>query len=197
MFPDDFQGVVAGAAANPRTGQAFEAIWIANAVLRDPASFIPPAKYPVVHKAVLDACDGLDGVKDGVLDDPRKCHFDPQVLACKSGDAADCLTQPQIEAVKKIYTPPSATPDSAPVFPGFLPGAELGWSAMAGGPGPSAILEDHFKYVVFKDPKWDWKTFDFSADVARTRDADIDINGNPIVDALDPLISTFFYRTGS
>src|SRR5262249_13367600 len=147
MYPDDFQGVVAGAAANPRTGQALEAIWIANAVLRDPASFIPPAKYPVIHKAVLDACDALDGVKDGVLDDPRQCRFDPQVLECKSGDAADCLTKPQIEAVKKIYTPAPGA------FSGLLPGTELGWGAMAGGPDLNPILSDHFKYVVFKDPK--------------------------------------------
>ncbi len=104
-YPDDFQGVIAGDPANPRTGQAFEAMWIANAVLRDPSSFIPAAKYPVIHKAVLDACDALDGVKDGVLDDPRKCHFDPGVLACKAGDGPDCLTAAQVEAVKKIYTP--------------------------------------------------------------------------------------------
>ena len=59
----------------------------------------------MIHKAVLDACDALDGVKDGVLDDPRKCHFDPAVLACRAGDAPDCLTAAQVEAVKKIYTP--------------------------------------------------------------------------------------------
>jgi feruloyl esterase len=191
MFPDDFQGVIAGAAANPRTGQAFEAYWVADAVLRDPASFIPPAKYPVIHQAVLAACDALDGVKDGVLEDPRKCEFDPKVLQCKGGDAPDCLTAAQVVAAKKIYTPPSATQDSTPVFAGFLPGTELGWAAMAGGPGLNPILEDHFKYVVFKDPKWDWKTFDFSADVKRTLDADIGLDLNPIVDAPDPNIQPF------
>jgi feruloyl esterase len=146
LYPDDFQGIIAGAPANPRTGQAFEAMWIANAVLRDPASYIPPAKYPVIHKAVLDQCDALDGVKDGVLDDPRKCKFDPQVLLCKNGDSGDCLTAPQVEAARKIYTSPTVPQTEARIFPGFLPGTELGWAGMAGGPEPNAILNDHFKY---------------------------------------------------
>jgi feruloyl esterase len=191
-FPDDFQGVIAGAAASPRTGQAFEAMWIANAVLRDPASFIPPAKYPVIHKAVLDACDALDGVKDGVLDDPRKCHFDPSVLACRAGDAPDCLTMPQVEAVKKIYTPATQPVTDELLFPALMPGSELGWAGMAGGPEPNAVLYDHFKYVVFKDPNWDWKTLNFTTDVDLTRKADQStITDGATIDATNPLIQSY------
>jgi feruloyl esterase len=191
-FPDDFQGVIAGAAASPRTGQAFEAMWIANAVLRDPASFIPPAKYPVIHKAVLDACDALDGVKDGVLDDPRKCHFDPSVLACRAGDAPDCLTTAQAEAVKKIYTPATKPVTDELLFPALMPGTELGWAGMAGGPEPNAVLYDHFKYVVFKDPNWDWKTLNFTTDVDLTRKADQStITDGATIDATNPLIQSY------
>ena len=190
MYPDDFQGVLAGAPANPRTGQAFEAMWIANAVLRDPASYIPPAKYPVIHKAVLEKCDALDGVKDGVLDDPRKCQFDPDVLLCKSGDGPDCLTAPQVEAARKIYTSPTMARTPQRIFPGLLPGTELGWAGMAGGPEPNAILNDHFKYVVFKDPAWDWKTLDFEDDYNRTRKED-----HGIIDAVEPNIQAFLYRS--
>jgi feruloyl esterase len=191
-FPDDFQGVIAGASASPRTGQAFEAMWIANAVLRDPASYIPPSKYPVIHKAVLDACDALDGVKDGVLDDPRKCQFDPSVLACKSGDQQDCLTRPQVEAVKKIYTAAKNTTTDEVIFPPLMPGSELGWAGMAGGPEPNAILNDHFKYVVFKDPSWDWKTLNFTTDVDLTRKADRStIAAGSVVDATDPIIQSY------
>jgi feruloyl esterase len=188
-YSDDFQGVIAGAPATPRTGQAFEAMWIANAVLRDPASYIPPAKYKIIHKAVLDACDALDGVKDGLLDDPRKCHFDPQAIVCKSADKPDCLTAPQAEAAKKIYSPVTKSDNGAPIFQGFVPGAELGWGAMAAGPEPNAILNDHFKYVVFKDPNWDWKTLNFASDVDLTRKID-----NGTIDAVNPLIQAFLVR---
>lgn len=191
-FPDDFQGVIAGASANPRTGQAFEAMWIANAVLRDPASFVPPAKYALLHRAVVGACDGLDGVKDGVLDDPRKCHFDPEALACKSGDTPDCLTAPQVEAVRKIYTPARNSLNGEILSPALMPGSELGWAAMAGGPGPNPILNDHFKYVVFKDANWDWKTLDLSADVDKTRNADhSNLADGTIMDATNPYIQGF------
>jgi feruloyl esterase len=189
-YPDDFQGVIAGDPANPRTGQAFEAMWIASAVLRDPASFIPTAKYLVIHKAVLDACDALDGVKDGVLDDPRKCQFDPGVLACKTGDGPDCLTAPQVEAVKKIYTTAENTLTGEVLFPPLMPGSELGWAGMAGGPEPNAILNDHFKYVVFKDPNWDWKTLNFNSDVDLTRSTD-----HGTIDATNPFIQAYLVRS--
>ena len=56
-------------------------------MLKDPASYIPPAKYPVIHQAALDACDARDGLKDGLIDDPTACTFDPGVLLCKGPDA--------------------------------------------------------------------------------------------------------------
>src|SRR6266576_7012122 len=78
-FPSDYDGIIAGAPANYWTHLMTGEIWIAQAVHKDEASFIPASKFPIIHKAVLEACDALDGVKDGVLDDPRKCHFDPKV----------------------------------------------------------------------------------------------------------------------
>src|SRR5207249_9052114 len=75
-FPDDYDGIVAGAPAN-RTAIS---LWIAHAVLKDPASYIPPAKYPLIHQAALAACDAGDGLKDGLIDNPAKCKFDPKVL---------------------------------------------------------------------------------------------------------------------
>ena len=72
-FPDDYDGIIAGDPAN-RTALA---MWITHAVLKDPASYIPPNKYPIIHQAALAACDALDGLKDGLIDDPTKCSFDP------------------------------------------------------------------------------------------------------------------------
>ena len=80
-FPDDYDGIIAGAPAN-RTAIS---LWIAHAVLKDPASYIPPGKYPTIHQAALAACDPRDGLKDGLIDDPTRCDFDPKVLLCKGG----------------------------------------------------------------------------------------------------------------
>ena len=73
--------------------------------LKDPATRIPKEKYPAIHQAVLAACDGLDGLKDGLISDPTSCHFDPQVMACKAGDGAGCLTPKQVQSVKTILGP--------------------------------------------------------------------------------------------
>jgi feruloyl esterase len=126
MFPGDYDAIIAGAPAN-RTAIS---LWIADAVLKDPASYIPPAKYPMIHQAALDACDARDGLKDGLIDDPTKCNFDPKVLLCKSGDGPSCLTAPQVEAAKKIYSCDQSANRTATVFvPRAGHGAGLGHSS--------------------------------------------------------------------
>src|SRR6185437_1510309 len=80
MFPDDYDGIIAGAPAN-RTAIS---LWIADAVLKDPPRYITPAKYPIVHQPAINACDSKDGLKDGRIDAPRKCDFDPKGLLCKA-----------------------------------------------------------------------------------------------------------------
>ena len=104
-YPDDFDGIVAGAPALNATGRAVFAMYVAQNLHKDEAAYIPATKYPAIHNAVLQACDALDGVKDGVIENPTKCTFDPKVLACTGGDAAACLTPPQVEAARKMYQP--------------------------------------------------------------------------------------------
>jgi len=186
-FPEDYDGIIAGAPAN-RTAIS---LWIAHAVLKDPASYIPPAKYPLVHRAAVAACDGLDGVKDGLIDDPRACTFDPAVLLCTDGDAPSCLTAPQVTAAKKIYAPATNPRTGQRLFNSLVPGTELGWGAQAAGPAPSPLIDDQYRYVVFKDPNWDWKTFDFDQDVIRG-----DRPENLIMNATDPDMKRFFARGG-
>jgi feruloyl esterase len=188
-FPEDYDGIVAGAPGLNWSGRAMLSIWVAQTVHRDEASYIPPAKYPLIHDAVLSACDAEDGVKDGVIEDPLRCRFDPVVLECKNSDAPDCLTHAQVEAVRKIYRPTPPGRAGARIFPGFEPGSELGWSTM-GGPKPFAIGLDLFRYVVFNDPQWDFRTFDFGEDVARTLKASAALN------ALDPDMKKFAARGG-
>jgi feruloyl esterase len=186
-FPDDYDGIIAGAPAN-RTAIS---LWIAHAVLKDPASYIPPAKYPIIHQAALAACDAVDGLKDGLIDDPTKCRFDPKVLLCNGSDNPSCLTAPQVTAAKKIYSPAINPFTGQQLFSSLVPGTELGWGVQALGPDPSANIYDQYRYVVFKDPDWDWKTFNFDSDVVRG-----DLPENLIMNATDPNMKPFFSHGG-
>lgn len=187
MFPEDYDGIIAGAPAN-RTAMP---LWIADAVLRDPARYIPPAKYPVIHQAAVAACDAIDGLTDHLIDDPRRCRFDPAVLLCKEADGPSCLTAPQVAAAKQMYSHAVNPRTKKELFASLVPGTELGWGAVAAGPEPSSMIYDQYRFVVFKDPNWDWKTFDFDKDVARG-----DLPENLIMNATDPNMDRFFARGG-
>jgi feruloyl esterase len=189
-FPDDYDAIIAGASANPRTHLAFATLWIAQAAHKDEASYIPPAKYPAIHQAVLNACDALDGLKDGLITDPTLCHFDPRVLSCKDADGPTCLTAPQIETVRKILSPAKNPQTGEEIFPALEPGSELGWATLAG-PQPFQATVDHFKYVVFKDPNWDWQTLNFTSDVALADKID-----NGTINATDPNLKPFLAHHG-
>jgi feruloyl esterase len=130
-------------------------------------------------------------LKDGLIDDPRACRFDPQVLACKGADGADCLTGPQVAAARKIYSPAINPRTGKEMFASLVPGTELGWGAQAQGPEPNVAIYDQYRYVVFKDPNWDWKTFDFDKDVARG-----DLPENLPMNATNPDMKAFFSRGG-
>jgi feruloyl esterase len=191
-FPDDYDGIIAGAPANAWTHLAVSTVWIAQATLMDPAGYIPRLKFRLLHDAALDACDAVDGVKDGVIDDPTRCHFDPAVLQCEAGDdRPTCLTAGQVEAARKIYGGPKNSRTGNPIFPGLEPGSELGWDELAGGPRLGTSAGDHFRFVVFKNPQWDFRTFDFDADVTHT-----DLIDEGSINAVDPDLKRFASRNG-
>jgi feruloyl esterase len=185
-FPDDFDGIIAGAPAN-RTALA---LWVAAAELKDPGAYIPPAKYPAIHQAAVTACDAQDGAKDGLIENPAKCKFDPKVIECKGEDTPSCLTAPQVEAARKIYSNATNPRTGQTLFPSIAVGSELGW-AVLGGPEPSPIILDQYKYVVYKNPAWDWKTFDFDKDVVKS-----DAPENVPMNATDPNLTKFFAHNG-
>jgi len=163
-FPADFDAILAGAPGYNRVNQSVWMLMNAKATLDNPASFIPPAKYAVLHRAALDACDAQDGLKDGLISEPLSCHVDPAVTQCKSGDAPNCLTAPQVEAARKLYAGVTNPKTGERIFPRLEPGSELSWGGPAGGPEPLAVGGDLFKFVVFKDPKWDFRKFDLARD---------------------------------
>ena len=188
--PGNFDGVIAGAPSNYMTHQLAQIIWVAQAVHKDEASYIPPEKYSAIHHAVLAACDALDGVKDGLLEDPTRCKFDPIVLECRGSDGPACLTAPQVEAARKIYAPATIRAPSGKSILALCRGAN--WA------GPARLARDliaiatgYWKYVIFKDPNWDYKTLNFDSDVARADRID-----NGTLNATDPNLEAFFARGG-
>lgn len=189
-FPADFDGIIAGAPANYWTHLVTQSIWIGQAVHQEEASFIPQTKYKLIHDAALEACDARDAVKDGVIENPAQCKFDPAVLQCKAGDAVACLTSAQVEAARKIYAPATNPRTREVIFPGLMPGSEMGWTGLAG-PQPLSIATDHFKYVVFNDPNWDFKKLNFDSDVGLADKVD-----NGLINATDTNLKAFFGHGG-
>src|SRR5262245_46439251 len=191
-FPADYDGIVAGAPANYWTHLVTQSLWVAQATLMDPASTIPREKFAVIHDAALTQCDANDGVRDAVIENPARCQFDPKALLCSSGDGPSCLTAPQVAAAQKIYAPAKNPRTGREIFPGLAVGSEKGWAALAGGPRPLSIADDHYKFVVFKKPDWDFRTLNFDKDVelADRIDADFGLNAN------DPNLRAFTARGG-
>ncbi len=193
-YPQDFDGIVAGAPANNWSRLFAGFVWNEQALLNDPAGNVPPSKLPVIQKAVLSACDALDGVKDGLIEDPRACHFDPAVLTCKAGDNAECLTAPQVEAVRKIYSGPRNPRTGAQIFPGYPPGTEAApatWSLWIAPAQPQAAVQfafgnSFYADVVFENPKWDFRTMNFDKDVALG-----DEKGGSILNSTSPDLRAF------
>jgi Tannase and feruloyl esterase len=172
-YPEDYDGILAGAPANYWTHLLAGALYDAEATTLDPASYIPASKIPAIAKAVNDSCDAQDGLTDGVLNDPRQCHFDTAALLCKAAESDACLTQPQVTALRKLY---EGAHDSKgkEIFPGFLPGGEDGgggWPLWITGMGPGKSLLfafgiGYFSDMVYGKADWDYKTANLDEAVA-------------------------------
>lgn len=185
-YPDDFDGIVAGAPAYHWT--AFTAGFVQNqqAIFPDASDLSAPVitseNRALLDASIRDACDHLDGVADGVLTDPRRCHFTPESLPRCAADAPgpDCVTSDQLAAIQTIYAGPTSNGEQ--IFPGFPLGGENdpgGWDRwIAGATGDRGAPNLHYgfgtelyKYFVFDDPDWDYTHYDFSTwadDVAET-----------------------------
>jgi feruloyl esterase len=190
QYPDDFDGIVAGAPALNATGRAAFAVSVAQNLRQEPASYIPASKYPAINNAVLMACDGNDGVKDGVIENPRACKFDAKVLACSAAESDSCLTPPQVEAANKMYQPLKNPRTGKEIFPGLSYGSELGWGTF-GGQQPFAIGTQMFQFMVFKDPAWDYKTLNFDTHMTQ-----VDAIENGVINALEPNLKPFASSKG-
>ena len=171
-YPDDFDGIVANAPWVDQTGFMMGAMWNQKAITEAP---LPPAKVALVAQAATNKCDAVDGLTDGLIDDPRRCSFDParDVPACSQGaDAADCLTPAQAATAKKIYGGPMT--NGKALFPGFMVGSEPSWAntivpAKEGAkPADFNLAEGILKYLIFDPPQpdYDFMKFDYDKDPA-------------------------------
>jgi hypothetical protein len=182
-FPDDFDGIVANAPWVDQTGFTVGAMWNQKALTEAPVS---PAHLTLVAQKVMDKCDAVDGLKDGLIDDPRACRFDAtrDVPACSaSANNADCLTPAQAAAINKIYSGPMSK--GKPFIAGFMPGSEAvntapngtsasGWVGAIVAPQPGAkpadfnLAEGVMRYLILDPPQaeYDFMKFDYDRDTA-------------------------------
>jgi feruloyl esterase len=207
-YPEDFDGIVANAPWVDQTGFTIGAVWNQRAVTEAPLS---QPKLALVAERVMAKCDKVDGLADGLIDDPRKCDFDParDVPACPANaSSAQCLTSAEASTFKKVYG--GVVSKGKPFFPGFMVGSEAFSPAPAGGtstsgwtnlivPGPNGgnpadfgLAEGIMKYLVPSTPKpdWDFKSFDFDRDVTS-----VDRWGQ-LANAKNPDLSAFHKRGG-
>ncbi|MGH9737891.1 MAG: tannase/feruloyl esterase family alpha/beta hydrolase [Candidatus Acidiferrales bacterium] len=188
-YPADFDGIAAGDPAYDITHLQAVSVYLSWVALKDGVKapgYIPPAKFAVIHRAVLDKCDALDGVRDGIIEDPPLCHFDPATIECPPKEDNDsCLTPAQVHTARIAYEG-AKFDDGKQIYPGLEPGSELDWHWMFSGPAPMAINKDFFATVAFRNPNWDWHMFDVSRD---TRLADRKIGA--MVNFTDPNLRPF------
>ena len=195
-FPSDYDGIVAGAPANNWTRLMAGDFDGVLAVLKDPASHLPLPALGLLHRAALAACDTGDGVADGVIDDPRACRFDPAALTCPGDQPSpSCLTKPQVEAARRVYRGLVDPKTGAQLYPGLAPGSEPFWPHRDRG-NPFPIPLAHYKWLVFADPEWDWKTFDFTDDDDYQAHVKAEARLAPILNATNPDLTAFRQRGG-
>lgn len=198
-YPDDYDGILAGAPANNWTSLLTMAITDTQALTATPESFIPPKKITTIAHAVLAQCDALDGVSDGILNDPRQCKFDLATIECKNGvDTDQCLTAAQVAALNTIYGGLKDEPGGT-IFPGYLPGAEEGgngWGTWITGPAPAHSLmaafgSGYFSNMVYEKADWDMKSFRVEAGLPLAKE-----KTSSALDSADPDLKPFYARGG-
>ncbi len=163
-YPADYNGVVVGGHAAHLTRQIFGQLWLWQAAHPNGEVILPAATLSVLHEAVLAKCDLLDGVKDGLLEDPRRCRFDPKEIECRSASGSRCLTKAQVEAARKIYAGPINPRTNERVWSPLYRGSELDWSFFTESASPIAIATLTLRDVILKDPSWDYRTMPIDLD---------------------------------
>ena len=189
-FPDDFDGIVAGSPGLDWTSRAARAVQVEKELQANPDARLLQPSRQLLHAAVVAACDSHDGVKDGLIENPHQCKFDPGVLECRGGAGESCLSKAQVETARLMYAD-VIHPGTKRIIAGLAPGSELGWSDLGWTASARATGLDQFRFIVFGDPAWTIDKFNVATDVARAEEVDRDV-----INALNPNLEPFLDRGG-
>ena len=199
-YPSDYDGIIAGAPAADFVGLMSAGMWNSQRVYRTPEAAGFPAKLKLLRAAAARSCDALDGVSDGVIDNPLACRFDPAELQCKAGeDPATCLSGAEVGIAREIYRGARMS-DGTKVLAGYPVGSEadftnpgLGWGPFIteNGIGAKLLGTEFFRWLVYRDANWQAKSFlldtDYPAAMTRL---------GAVVNATDPDLRPFLRRGG-
>jgi len=214
-YPDDFDGInVAGSANFDQIGNRIQYVWDGVVSGQLPQTQLAGADLTLINKAVLAACDDLDGVADGVLDNPLACHFDPetfvfpfsgvygsiapgQPLQCTGAKTATCLTPAQVTALKEVYQGPRNPRTGEEIYPGLPRGSELGWNGHTTSTAIFSTAQQFFQFMVYPNTSgnpaldWNYRTFNFDSDTIYAKE-----HFSALLDATNPDLSAFRKRGG-
>ena len=196
-FPEDFDAIIAGAPVYNMVHLNVSQVALQVDMLKNASRLVPAEKRTLFANSVVAACDQRDGVKDGIISEPRACKADPAALACTAADpstalgagSADCLTAAQVENARSAYAPVT-TKSGALVYPGRSPGFESGWRIPTPGAPLNPLFTDMVRFVGRQDPNWDPMTFDLETDLA------LALKHAGVVEASDPNLAKFKARGG-
>lgn len=190
-FPEDYDGIIAGAPAAGWSRLMTFFGWTKQAADSAPQM---KGKLKLIRDAVMAQCDALDGVKDGLIENPANCPFDPASLQCKGGDGADCLNTEEVFALRKLYGGPRLK-DGTKVYAGLPVGGEAlkgNWDDLLfGDKGHRLFAEESFRWMVLGDPTWEVSRFDIDRDYPKARDS-----MGSVMDSDDPNLTAFAGRGG-
>jgi hypothetical protein len=177
-FPEDYDGILAGAPASAATGLIMSHIWLAQTQMA-PGSAIRPDQVKLLQREVLAQCDGIDGHSDSVVDDPRQCRFDAAKLACGANASPQCFAPPQLEALREIHEGPRDKAGRSVGYGFPATGSEVGapvpffgWDgsvAKGGGKGPIQSAFPGVMLTLPLQPIASDADFDFDKDPARVK----------------------------
>lgn len=190
-YPEDFDAIIAGAPVYNQIHLNQSQVALQVEMLKNPSRILPQSKVTILADAVMAACDANDGVRDKIISQPQICRFDPAALLCKAGDAADCLTAPQVQSARQLHSPVTSKAGAA-VYPGRAPGVEAGWAARIPVPGKpmNPLWGDMPRFVGHRDPNWDAMSFDLDQDLA------LALKNASFIESSDPDLARFKARGG-
>lgn len=188
-YPADYDGIVAGAPGAARVPAQVNYQWTYSAAYKDQTTYLTPQKRQLWATRVMDSCDQLDGVVDGIIGRPDLCTIDPGVMQCTGADSPGCLSTGQVDTLRKIYAGPKHAVTGVQIFPGYLRGTELSFPAEQ--PTPTSAPGFPFPYQWVWGMDWNWRTFDFGSD--------FDVMRNTLdfaVDGTNPDLTAYHARGG-